>query len=137
MPSSRHGNGPDLISIWDTLGDYVETRRKDRGLSRRALAGKLKTDASYLGRVVQGKIRPTAKTCNRISDFFKDPRVIALTLAGWLEQRPPDGQGYDHPLADEVAGLLRDDADFVALFRIYSSKEPGERKAILRVVRAM
>jgi transcriptional regulator with XRE-family HTH domain len=106
-------------------------------LSRRSLARKLKTDASYLGRVVQGKIRPTAKTCNRISDFFKDPRGIALTLAGWLDQQSPGGRGGDHLLAQEVAALLRDDADFAVLFRIYSFKEPGERKAILRVVRAM
>ena len=75
---------PDL-KRWTTIGDYVEDRRKSLLLSRRDVARELKTDIGYLTRVVQGKIVPGAKICNRLSDYFGDPRDIALRLCGLKE----------------------------------------------------
>jgi transcriptional regulator with XRE-family HTH domain len=117
---------------WTTLGEYIEKRRKDLLLSRRALARELGMSATHLSGIVQGKTQAGAEVCNRISDYFHDPQAIALRLAGWLKDAEPAD-------ADEVIRefslSIRDDPDLRAIVDAYWKVEtPSERRAMARFI---
>ncbi len=120
------------LKRWTTMGDYIEDRRKSLLLSRRALARELKMSPSYLTNVVNGHLTPGAETCNRISDYFGDPRDIALRLCGWLE---PNQDRDDESGVRELALLIRDDADLRLFLQFYQSQSPAARRGILNLLR--
>lgn len=121
------------LKRWKTLGDYIEDRRKSLLLSRRALARELKTDIGYLTRVVQAEFIPGAEVCNRISDYFGDPRDIALRLCGWLEEDQADETELD---IRELALLIKDDADLRLFLQFYKDQPLAMRRKLLKKIRA-
>ena len=121
---------PDL-KRWTTIGDYIEDRRKSLLLSRRELARETKMSPSYLTNVVNGHHTPGAETCNRVSDYFGDPRDIALRLCGWLE---PNQDQDDESGVRELALLIRDDADLRLFLQFYQSQSPATRRGMLNLL---
>ena len=122
---------PDL-KRWTTIGDYIEDRRKSLLLSRRALARETKMSPSYLTNVVNGYHTPGAETCNRVSDYFGDPRDIALRLCGWLE---PNQDQDDESGVRELALLIKDDADLRLFLQFYKSQPAAMRRRMLNLLK--
>ena len=122
---------PDL-KTWTTIGDYIEARRKSVLLSRRETARLVKMSSSYLTGVVNGDIKPGAAVCNRLSDFFGDPRDIALRLCGWLE--PYQDRDVEASVR-EMALLIKDDADLRALIHYYQSQSMTDRRWMLPLLK--
>lgn len=122
-------------TAWSTLGEYIEQRRKDLLLSRRALARDLNTDIGYLTRVVQNKITPGAEVCNRISDYFQDERSIALGLAGWLGHTAEEN---DDLFMARYKATVRNDPDFRELYDLYQKLDsPAQRRSLVRRIKEM
>ena len=119
-----------------TLGDYIERRRKDLLLSRRALARELNMSASHLSGIVGGTTRPGAEICRRLSVFFRDPPDLVLQLAGWIDPSLPTAEpGQDMETRLQIQSL-RDDRDWRSIFDAYQQATPSERRALARLVEA-
>jgi hypothetical protein len=80
-----------------SLGDYIETRCRENGLSERGLTEALGKAHAYVHSIKQGYYKPSRKAADTIAAYFGDsPRIVRI-LAG-LEEPPDD----DAPL---VAGI--------------------------------
>jgi transcriptional regulator with XRE-family HTH domain len=119
------------LKLWKTLGEYIESRRGVLLLSRRALARELKMSSSYLSNIVNGHLTPGADICNRISDYFKDPRDIALRLCGWLEREPVDKSDLN---VRELVLFIKDDADLILFLQFYRNQSPATRRRLLKKI---
>jgi transcriptional regulator with XRE-family HTH domain len=119
-----------------TLGNYIERRRKDLLLSRRALARELGMSASHLSGIVGGYIHPGAEVCRRLAVFFRDPPDMVFELAGWMDPSLPTVEpGRDLETRLQLQSL-RDDRDWRAIFDAYQQATPSERRALARLVAA-
>lgn len=108
-------------------------RRQQRGLSLRGLATELEVAPAHLSRLANGKTKPNPDTCKRIADYFGDPVILVLRLAGWVED--------DDITADEFMKLfyaaIKDDPDLQILFEVYQQqKTPAKRHAFVRSIQA-
>lgn len=126
-------NAPLVALSWQNLGEYLTERREQRGLSLRGLAAELKVAPAHLSRIATGKTKPYPDTCKRIADYFGDPVILVLRLAGWVEDE-------DIP-ADEFMkafyAAIKDDPDLKLLFEVYQQQEtPEKRSAFVRSIQA-
>lgn len=98
---------------WRQFSEYLEARRKARGLSWGELANALSLPPAYLSRLASGKVDPYPDTCQQIALFFGDPVGLALQLAGWAES---EAVNVDEVM-DEFRAALVNDPDLRLLFK--------------------
>lgn len=97
------------------------------------MAAELDFAPAHLSRIGTGKTKPNPETCKRIADYFGDPVILVLRLAGWVDD--------DDITADDFMKLfyaaIKDDPDLQLLFEVYQQqKTPAKRHAFVRSIQA-
>ncbi|MBP7692693.1 MAG: helix-turn-helix transcriptional regulator [Anaerolineales bacterium] len=135
-PENRAANAKDapLVALsWQNLGEYLTERREQRGLSLRGLAAELEVAPAHLSRIATGKTKPNPDTCKRIAEYFGDPVILVLRVAGWVDD--------EDITADDFMKLfysaIKDDPDLQILFKVYQQQNtPEKRHAFVRSIQA-
>lgn len=118
---------------WSTFGEYVDTRIRSKGLSRRQVSLELGIDPSHVTRLIKGKVTPAPDTCKRIARYFGDPVSFPLRLAGWLDATDVT---VDEFMIEFVTAFM-EDPNLQLLYQTYLEQgSPEARRAFVRSIRA-
>jgi transcriptional regulator with XRE-family HTH domain len=89
---------------WKDVEHYLRSRAKDLGTTLTEMSEELGWGRSYLNSVASGQFRPSLNRCREISGYFDDDPAVILTLAGYMEPPPEDGD-VSAAVASAVRGL--------------------------------
>ena len=110
------------------LGEYISSLRKERGLSVRQLAEKIKLSDPYLYQVESGKKALTDPAYfNRLAEFFAINVEEFLRRAGYL---PTSTEGEK---IEEAINIIIADKTFEFGTRLSGKLETKEKKAIIQL----
>ncbi len=91
---------------YNSLGDYLERRCGERGLSFNQMSGQMGWTHSYLAGLAKGDFNPSRQRADTIAKFFGDnPRLVRI-LAGL--EIPPTEDDRDVAAIRDVAASLSD-----------------------------
>jgi transcriptional regulator with XRE-family HTH domain len=134
MSTSKASTRPKVSEMpWKTFGEYLDARLRSRGMTQRQLAMDLEVDPSHLTRLIKGKVTPSIATCRKVAEYFGDPTILTLRLAGWIDARDVDMKEFLH----EMVVAFTNDPDLQLLYQTYLEQgTPEARRAFVRSIRA-
>jgi len=89
---------------FESLGDYLEQRCRERGVSFQALSEEIKSGHGYIHAIATGRFSPAPKRLDAIADFFGDNRRILRILVG-IELPPTENDKILTEVQEVAVGL--------------------------------
>lgn len=102
-----------------SIGENIRKTRKEKELSQKALAERIKSDSSYINRIETGKINPTIAAVERIA------QALECTIDQLVkdEETTEDVHILDKSLAERI--------------RLLDAMDEDDRKAITHIIDAL
>lgn len=113
------------------MKDFLTQRAQERNLSFRQVAAGIGIGSSHLSAIMNGKRPVSVEVCNSIADFFGVQRVELYNLIGWVTM------DEDEEFINRIREFSKKDPEFTEFLKmILETKDEGERKRLMRVIRA-
>jgi transcriptional regulator with XRE-family HTH domain len=113
------------------IKNFVNQKAQERDLSLRQIAAGIGIGSSHLSAIMNGKRPLSVEVCNAMADFFGMQRVELYNLIGWVTM------DEDEELIQRIREFSKKDPDFAQFVKvIMETKDDGERKRLMRVIRA-
>jgi len=115
----------------EILKDFVNQKAQERNLSLRQVAAGVGIGSSHLSAILNGKRPVSVEVCNAMADFFNMQRVELYNLIGWITM------DEDEEFTSRIREYSKKDPEFSQFVKmILETKDEGERKRLMRVIRA-
>lgn len=113
------------------MKDFLTRKAQEQNLSFRQVAARIGIGSSHLSAIMNGNRPISVNVCNAIADFFGVQRVELYNLIGWVSM------DEDEEFTNRIREYSKKDPEFAQFVKmILETKDEGERKRIMRVIRA-